>query len=354
MIIYHLTTSDEHLSQNDFAVTIKKYCDFLCIPCFLQQCIFSNKTNSFKHTNNLVFIDDNKYDVHGLFYSDAYMDRCTKSNSTPCFNSFLVSPNFVDSIKIDDHFVSIEDFSGFYYTNNTSNNDIMLLSSTLQIEPEILCSQKANNLTIETLNQLFYEFSQIFGVNQQELVENFQSRQNQMFSTPENSSIQNLLSTATELVGTRILKDKSFQTFDCASFLTYVYMHSFGIDITKNGIGESLTGKIMTSNVGKNLLISENESLENKLQFIKKHAKPGDILLFHRQSKNDNQTTKNNWYPGHVGIYIGDGFYVDARHRRGDVAKVDMSDDEYMNCFVGIKSIIEKEPSSKEISKQMS
>ena len=49
---------------------------------------------------------------------------------------------------------------------------------------------------------------------------------------------------------------------------------------------------------------------------------------------------EDNWYPGHVGIYVGDGKYIDARHRRGDIRMVEINNDDYMNCFIGFKRFI--------------
>ena len=354
MIIYHIISNDETLSENEYAITIKNYCDSFCVPCFLQNNIISNQNDTALHTSNLVYIDDNKHNVHGLFMSDCFFDRAGYlGKNEPHFNTFLISPENIDSINIQNSRVQAVDFSEIYYTNNPNSSDFVLLAKALKTTPETLCKQKRTNLNIKTMKALFDVFVQVFGGNSQTILSNFETRKNLLFATPENSSLENILQTAKKLIGTPIAKDKSLKTFDCASFLTYVFMSSAGINIAQNGFGNSLTGKIMTSNIGTNILINENDSLENKIKFLKSTANPGDILLFHRQSKNDYQTTESNWYPGHVGIYVGDGFYVDARHRRGNIALVDTKQDEYMDCFVGIKTQIFKEPSSKTNSIQM-
>ncbi len=67
----------------------------------------------------------------------------------------------------------------------------------------------------------------------------------------------------------------------------------------------------------------------------------GDILFFHRQSKSENHTTENNWYPGHCGLYLGNHKYIDSRlTTRGDIAIVDIENDCYMDNFIGFKDII--------------
>ena len=87
-------------------------------------------------------------------------------------------------------------------------------------------------------------------------------------------------------------------------------------------------------------MIDEHKSLENKVEFILNNAKTGDVFLFHRQSAKSNFVSENNKFPGHVGIYVGDGKYIDARHNRGDVRLVDITDDLYMKKFIGIKRFI--------------
>jgi cell wall-associated NlpC family hydrolase len=131
-------------------------------------------------------------------------------------------------------------------------------------------------------------------------------------------------------------------------------MAELGIDIQFNGIGNSTTGKIMSSDNGMCCLIDEEKSVQEKCGFVLKNAEIGDVLLFHRQSVKSKMVEKDNWYPGHVGIYIGDGKYIDARHRRGDVRVVDINNDEYMNCFIGFKRFIFEKTFEPEVLKMIS
>ena len=108
----------------------------------------------------------------------------------------------------------------------------------------------------------------------------------------------------------------------------------------------------MSSPVGKNQLINETASIDEKIKFVIKNAKVGDVMLFHRQSQDAAKPEPDNFYPGHVGVYIGDGKYIDARYNRGDVSIVDITKDAYMNCFVGIKSILDKTPATYEKNRE--
>ena len=141
-------------------------------------------------------------------------------------------------------------------------------------------------------------------------------------------------------VGQEVSKDKSKNTFNCSAFVRYIYNKLLGIDISQNGYGGGLTARIMTSNIGKNLLIDESVDKHSKIEFIRNNANIGDILLFHRQALNDNITTPTNYYPGHVGLYLGNDKYIDARSNRGNIDIVDISNDNYLDCFVGIKTIL--------------
>lgn len=108
--------------------------------------------------------------------------------------------------------------------------------------------------------------------------------------------------------------DNGPDTFDCAGLVWHVYNKVLGIDVYKNGYGKSTTGRIMTNPIGNITYFDEDEK---DISLIK----PGDVLLFHRQSKDDVIPRPSNKYPGHCGIYIGDGEFVHATRRMLDIKK---------------------------------
>lgn len=81
-------------------------------------------------------------------------------------------------------------------------------------------------------------------------------------------------------------------SFDCAGFVWYVYNSVLGIDIYKEGYGLSTTTRIMTAPNGD-------------MNYFLSDVKEGDILFFHTQSKKEYEPTKDNRYPGHCAIYLG-------------------------------------------------
>lgn len=123
-------------------------------------------------------------------------------------------------------------------------------------------------------------------------------------------------------------------TFDCAGLVWYVYNFLYGINIFEGGYGLSTTTMIMTGNYGKLTLF---DSINKNIKLINK----GDIVLLHRQSKQDNEPRCDNKYPGHCGIYLGDGTFI---HASGSVKKVVINsfDEEYWKkILVGSKTIID-------------
>ena len=56
-----------------YANLMKYLCDNVGIPCINQ--ILGLGKNSDRHMNNLVYLDDDKYKIHGLYYSDVTWDN---------------------------------------------------------------------------------------------------------------------------------------------------------------------------------------------------------------------------------------------------------------------------------------
>ncbi len=103
-------------------------------------------------------------------------------------------------------------------------------------------------------------------------------------------------------------------TFDCAGFVWFLYNKVLDINIFYNGIGKSTTTKIMTGYYGS-LRLYDEKSLNKDLKLIK----PGDVLLFHTQSKEDNNPTRFNKYPGHCGLYLSDNIFLHCSNKKGGV-----------------------------------
>jgi cell wall-associated NlpC family hydrolase len=133
------------------------------------------------------------------------------------------------------------------------------------------------------------------------------------------------------------------ETFDCAGLVWHVYKELMDINVYKDGIGISTTTKIMTNPLGE-LVLYDEASEDKDLSIIK----PGDILLFHRQSLDDHEPKPDNKYPGHCGIYIGEGKFIHALRKSGKVVISDFNRKEYWKkVLVGYKNIVDKEKTIK-------
>jgi len=124
-------------------------------------------------------------------------------------------------------------------------------------------------------------------------------------------------------------------TFDCAGLVWYVYNKICNIDIYTGGTGKSTTTKIMTCDYGERLDFDEfSESKDINLINI------GDILFFHRQSKQEFEPTKDNKYPGHCGIYLGDNNFIHCTRTKGKVTIDNFKKKYWKRILVGSKDII--------------
>ena len=323
--------------------TFLKCCEKFEIISFPQQIKFFNEENiSIESEGVLIFADDDKYDYHSLCFSSVLLENMLCDDVS--FNSFLIPLKFIDSIKVlngEKCFrVCPTENEGLFFSNNKRNLDIQRFSLLTEIEPEKIIKMKNQAFVDnEKLRLLLENVSHLTGLKTDEVLKKSSETRDLFFASEKGFNIDKvaLAEKAKSLVGMQIVKDSQNTTFDCASFVAYLFMAELGIDILQNGFGSSTTGKIMSSDNGKCFLIDEYKSLEKKIDFVLNSAEVGDVMLFHRQSAKSNFVEEDNWFPGHVGIYIGDGKYIDARHRRGDVRIVDIAGDEYMNCFIGFK-----------------
>ena len=111
------------------------------------------------------------------------------------------------------------------------------------------------------------------------------------------------------------------ETFDCAGLVWHVYKEVMDINVYKNGIGKSTTGRIMTNGKG-DLELFDEKSKNKDLDSIKE----GDVLFFHRQALKDNEPSEENKYPGHCGIYLGNNKFIHATRITGSVIISDLKD----------------------------
>ncbi len=321
-------------------------CETLEIKSVRQSYQLMNKNTQTESNGLLVFIDDEKYNFKVFGFSDVCLDSFVSGNGLS-FNSFLVPLKKIDSLKIC---VGGEDFRffptermGLFFSNNENNYDICDFSVSFGLDKQELLEAKNSEIFDDVqFGELMQNVSRVTGFDLSG-IESAKNKTKTSFFACKNSESEarkSLKETAIELLNMTIVKDKQNSTFDCATFIMFLFMSELGVDITKGGFGSSLTGKIMSGKLGENCLIDENMSVEEKREFVLKNAKIGDVLLFHRQSKSADKVEEDNWFPGHVGIYVGDGKYIDARHRRGDVRLVDMNDDPYMECFIGFKDVV--------------
>lgn len=334
------------MEQFDINETFLKICEKFGVVSFSQQIKFFNAENeSVESDGALIFVDDDKYDYHAVCLSSVLLDDMLCDNVS--FNSFLIPLKFIDSVKfkIDDkeYRMCPAENEGLFFSSNKRNLNIQSFSKTTGFEPETVIQMKNENfLSDEILKKVINNVSQISGLKQDEIIKN-KAETKGLFFAGQKSFCEDrflLASKAISLIALPIVKDSQNSTFDCASFVSYLFMAELGIDIQEGGFGSSTTGKIMSSKSGKCFLINEETSLDNKIDFVLKNAEIGDVMLFHRQSAKNGFVEEDNWYPGHVGIYVGNGKYIDARHRRGDIRMVEINNDDYMNCFIGFKRFI--------------
>lgn len=146
------------------------------------------------------------------------------------------------------------------------------------------------------------------------------------------------------LIISLLQKDKPYvhgshgpDSFDCAGLVWYLYNELLNIDLYELGFGLSTTTKMITSRYGK-ITLYEDNSLFKDLS----NLKCGDILFFHRQSKNDSIPTINNKYPGHCGIFLKDNYFIHCSLRYKKVTINNLEDDIYWKkILISSKNIID-------------
>lgn len=126
-------------------------------------------------------------------------------------------------------------------------------------------------------------------------------------------------------------------SFDCAGLAWFIYNQLLNINLYENGFGKSTTTKIMTSSYGSLRLFNE-DSLNKDLNLIKS----GDILFFHRQSLSNSMPKKDNKYPGHCGIYLGNNYFIQSSSVKREVIISNFDQNDYWKrVLVGSKNILD-------------
>lgn len=70
------------------------------------------------------------------------------------------------------------------------------------------------------------------------------------------------------------------------------------------------------------------------------HMQVGDILFFHTQSLSDSKPTKENCYPGHVALYLGENKFIHAKASSGRVLISNLEEEDYLEILVGYKDLV--------------
>lgn len=132
--------------------------------------------------------------------------------------------------------------------------------------------------------------------------------------------------------------NKSYDCFDCEQLINVVYRDLFQFSIRKDGYGKSSTTKVMTSSIGDFYDFSDLTKEEKKKKI--KQIQAGDILFFHTQSLDEFLPTKENRYPGHLGLYLGNQTFIHAKASAGKVMLSKLDEEDYIEILVGYKDLI--------------
>ncbi len=139
--VYHESDDDLSKSRNlisvlngddivcvGYAKLMKYLCDEVGIPCICQESEVYNRTDGRPiggHENNIVCIDDDKYNIHGIFYSDACWDSSTIVNGREqkrTLNHCLIP--LTDKNKLNADVKTRPQFNHFY-SNHFSDNEYL-------------------------------------------------------------------------------------------------------------------------------------------------------------------------------------------------------------------------------------
>ena len=63
-------------------------------------------------------------------------------------------------------------------------------------------------------------------------------------------------------------------------------------------------------------------------------------MFFHTQSLNDPVPIKDNRYPRHIALFLGDNKFIHAKASVGKVVIESLFDDDYLDILIGYKDLI--------------
>ncbi len=338
-----------------YATILKRLAEKLGLQCAVQGCLAKDKDGKkTNHANCLVFLNDKKYKINGLYYSDPRMD-CIDFKQEGAWNLNMLAIPITDISQIliklwdDDTIIEMNDFQSIYYSRKPTSLDLEYFGKFFNFvdAKEIMQLKYCKPITSQQISAALFQI----GLSEKEVVatlENYKSRKGLFLQDFASSKISS--EWERRLAFIRYIKEylshagrkDNVCKLDCATFVYRLYKNFFGVDIIEGGYGGSWTGKILTAKIGEGPnLLNENQFLQQKINFIDKNCKVGDILFFHRQSQSAKSVSNENYFPGHCGIYLGNHKYIDSRlTTRGDIAVVDIENDNYMQYFIGYKDII--------------
>lgn len=345
-----------------YATILKRLCEKLDLQCAVQGCYAKDKTGkSVNHANCLVYLNDKKYGICGLYYSDPRMD-CIDFKNEGAWNLNMLALPITETSRIliklwnDDTIIEMNDFQSIYYSRKPTSFDLEYFGKFFNFSDSDMVMQLKYCKEV-TAEQIGLALSKIGLAESNVLItiNTLNKRKNLFFHDFASTSILN--EWEKRIAFCQYIQDfanhfgrkDNVCKLDCATFVYRLYKNFFGIDLIKDGKGGSWTGKILTSSIGeKPVLLNEDMALSRKINFIDINCRAGDILFFHRQSQSANRVSNENHFPGHCGIYLGNHKYIDSRlTTRGGIAIVDIENDNYMQYFIGYKNIISSLENSK-------
>lgn len=118
---------------NSFDIVCVGFADLLCCVCkeldikVLSQDCKVGKVNHCNHRNNLVFIDDDKYNVHGVFHSDSCWDSLQPNKEPMQYYNFFLLP-LTDMKHFDEPF-AMDSASKYIYDDYSKEEMYSLIVS---------------------------------------------------------------------------------------------------------------------------------------------------------------------------------------------------------------------------------
>lgn len=142
-----------------------------------------------------------------------------------------------------------------------------------------------------------------------------------------------------------IFLDKVFDMFEdnknefkSSEFTYYIFKQLFNIDINSSGYGLDSSTLQMTNDMGDLKIYNE---IDPKKEIYLEDIKNGDLVFFHTQAHDSNSPTPNNYYPGHVGIYLGNKDFIHVSDEDEKVV-IDKIEGIWLSKLVASRDIIKE------------